>query len=142
MNKHFAIFCVVIAALIYFGPTVSPDPVPVPEPPIPDVDPPIPGDSLSMLIVEEVNDRGDLSADQVGIFTSVPLREWLDSHDVEWRIWDQNVETKFEAEKWRQALAKPRDALPWIYVSNGKSGYSGPLPETVEATIELLEKYE
>jgi len=64
----------------------SPDPPPPPDPPDP---PPGPTPAvewkvsgLHVVIVDDENERGKLPQSQVNIFTSKPLREWLDQHTV------------------------------------------------------------
>lgn len=104
--------------------------------------PPIPEPGLHVLIVEETEDRGKVPPSQANIFTSVALREYLDSKAKGWRIFDQDVDLRLEAKLWQDAMARDRESLPWIVISNGKSGHEGPLPETVAATIDLIKKYE
>lgn len=117
-------------------------PGPEPKPPIPDVDPaPFPSTGLSVLIVEETEDRGKLPYKQLSVLTSTILRDRVNQLGGEFRVWDQNVDAQFEAEKWREALSKPRDSLPWIYIANGDKGFSGELPEALEDAIKLIEKY-
>ncbi len=42
----------------------------------------------------------------------------------------------------KAAMAMPRNALPWIILSDGISdGYGGPLPETEAETIDLIKQY-
>ena len=109
--------------------------------PTPDVEPaPIVAEGLNILIVEETSARNQLPRKQQEVFTSVRLRKWLDDHDTEFRIWDQDVDSKFDDEKWQDALKVERKSLPWLYASNGKSGFSGPLPESVDAVISKLEE--
>lgn len=120
-------------------PTPTPDPhPPEPNPPTPDTAP-FPADGLTVLIVEETNERGNLSAGHLAVMTSVVLREWFDEHDVAWRIYDKDTEGA--SEPFATALHLPRDSLPWILISNGKTGFSGPLPDGVSATIRLIEQY-
>jgi hypothetical protein len=35
----------------------------------------------------------------------------------------------------------PRDGGPWLICSTGKKGFSGPLPDDIDTTIELLATY-
>jgi hypothetical protein len=71
----------------------------------------------------------------------VKLRAWLKSNKADFRIWDQHVDASKESADW-QAAAKNRPAsLPWIVISNGTAGHSGPLPKTTDETIALLEKF-
>jgi hypothetical protein len=42
---------------------------------------------------------------------------------------------------WCKALKRPMESLPWIIISNGKTGYEGPLPKTTDELIELVDKY-
>ena len=39
------------------------------------------------------------------------------------------------------AMLRKRGALPWIVISNGVSGYEGPLPANPDETIKLMSKY-
>ena len=78
---------------------------------------------------------------QLSILTSAPLREWFKSNNVQWRIWDDDTPVEGAEKVWQDALLLPRQSLPWIHVSNGKTGFSGPLPSNVDETIALIGKY-
>lgn len=117
------------AAYLSYAP-VSPNPAP------------IPGQGLKVLIVEETSARKDLPPSQLAILTSTKLRGWLKEHNGELKTWDQDVDAKYADESWKSALSMPRESLPWIYISNGKSGFTGPLPKSVDETVALLEKYQ
>lgn len=129
-------------------PVPGPTPAPKPPPPGPTA-PPIAGEGNRVLIVYETGDR--LPAKQAAILTSGILRDYLDAECAKdsanptgaYRIWDQNVDLSHPSvsPSWKAAMARPRASLPWIVISNGKSGYEGPLPESVEATLELLKKH-
>lgn len=119
-------------------------PIPVPNP----VDPaPFPSSGLRVLIVEETGDRGKLPASQRTVFTSVKLREWLNANcqkegdDAGWRILDKDADMQFASETWKQAMQLPRQSTPWLIASNGRSGVSCPLPQTVDEVIATLEAY-
>lgn len=58
-----------------------------------------------------------------------------------WRIYPSNTDVSEEASRWKTSMARPRNSLPWILVSNGTSWYEGPLPKTVEEAMTLLKKY-
>jgi hypothetical protein len=103
---------------------------------------PIPEAGLHVLIVEETEDRRQLPQSQVNIFTSVTLREYLDSKAKAWRIFDQDVDLERESEVWQKAMGRERASVPWIVVSNGRTGHEGPLPKTVAETLTLIKKYE
>lgn len=123
-----------IAAAIKAGLTDIP-------PPVPDVDPPIPTAEFRVLILEETADRSKLPLSQLSVITSAPLRTWLKENGVKWRVWDQNIDAANEDAAWQAALKLPHGPLPWIHVSNGTTGFSGPLPLTVEETKTLIGKY-
>lgn len=120
-----------IAAAIKAGLTDIPPPEPAP----------IPVTSLHVLIIEEMDDRSRLPASQVGIFSSTTLRKWFVDDNVQWRMFDDDVDQSQLDAKWKAALARPRTSLPWIVASNGSKGYEGPLPKTEAEVITLLEKY-
>lgn len=109
-------------------------------PPPPDVVP-IPVTGLHVLIIEEMDQRASLPASQVSIFTSTKLRDWFKANNVQWRQFDDDADLSQVDQKWKDAMARPRTSTPWVVASNGQSGYEGPLPASVDATIQLLEKY-
>ena len=126
--------------------TPKPDPKPVvPDPPKPA--PPIAIPGFRVLFVVESSDLSKLPPEQVPIFTATPILSYLKSHCIqidgfpEYRIWDQDTPTANVSKTWRDAMALPRSSLPWIIISNGDTGYSGPLPANVADTLNLLKKY-
>ena len=132
------------------APPPGPNP-PGPTPPGPGPDPfnppPIPGDGLRVLIVYESGDT--LPVGQHSILYGKTVRDYLnatcpvgpDGKTREWRIYDKDVDTTGESKLWQDALKRPHPSIPWIVISNGKTGFEGPLPATVDATLELLKKY-
>ena len=120
-----------------------------PAPPTPPGPPPIPSDGLRVLIVYETAELSRLPAGQSAILYGGDVRGYLDAHcpkgpdgkTPEWRIWDQNVPTGAEAKFWQEAMARKRDKLPWLVVTNGRATFEGPLPATVEETLKLLKQY-
>lgn len=125
-------------------PPTPPTPPPVPPPP----PAPIPTAGFRVLIVLESSDLSKLPASQVSIITAKPIRDYLELRCVkgsdgtpERRIWDKDVSTANVSKIWQEAMALPRTSLPWIVISNGVAGFSGPLPPTVNETLELLKKY-
>lgn len=131
----------------------GPGPSPVPPGPTPNpVDPPKPpapiaGDGLRVLVVYESADVQNLPATQSALLKSQTFRDYLDSRCVPegktpaWRLWDKDVDTSKTAKQWQDAMKRPRGSLPWIVISDGKSGFEGPLPTTLDAAIELVKKW-
>lgn len=134
--KHLLLIIALWVILVPGG--VAPSPVPVPEPPTPA---PIQSVGLSVLIVEETAERHLLPESQRQIISGVRLREWLRDNKADWRIWDQHIDAANEPAKWQSAIAIQRSATPWLIVSNGKFGWSGPLPKTIDETLAILEKH-
>lgn len=101
---------------------------------------------VRVFIVEETADRPRLPANQQAIFTSVPLRQFLKLHCVTgsdgapaFRILDKDAELSGD---WRATLcAHPPRSYPWLYITNGKNGYSGPLSNSVDELIALIKPY-
>ena len=100
--------------------------------------PPFPTDALSVLIVEETAERGNLPAGQREILSSTPFREWCQRVGAELKIWDQDADLTNVAEKWTAAMSVPRQSVPWLIVADSDSGFSGPLPANVDATKEVI----
>jgi hypothetical protein len=138
---------------------VPPSPTPVPPGPVPPGPGPGPGPAPSpapipvpgfrVLMVEEQSERSKLPPAQRMVVLSKRVRDYLrakcvlgaDGKTPEYRIWDKDADASEEAPHWKAALARPRASVPWIIISDGKSGYEGPLPENVDKTLELLKKY-
>lgn len=120
---------------------------PKPDEPKPPSPAPISAEGLHVLIVVESSDAAKLPPKQVSILTAKSVRDYLDSHcpkvggTPEWRIWDKDVNTANESPLWRAAFARKRTGVPWIAVSNGKTGYEGPLPGSIEELLALLKRF-
>lgn len=120
---------------------------PKPDEPKPPAPAPIAAEGLHVLIVVESSDAAKLPPKQVSMLTARSVRDYLDSHcpkvngTPEWRIWDKDVSTANESPLWREAFARKRGGVPWIVVSNGKAGYDGPLPGSIEELLALLKRF-
>lgn len=136
-------------------PGPPPGPFPPPEPPAPPKPPappepaaPIPGDGLRVLIVYEANDLGKYPKNQLAVMYDQKFRDHLAATcpkvdgQPEWRIYDKDTDMSNESKTWQDAMKRPHPELPWIVVSNGKTGYEGKLPANVAETMSLVQKYE
>jgi len=135
MRRNLAILCLILAFAVYLisrGHGV-PTPNTVKTLPLPNTGP-------HVLVIEETEDRRDLTAAQLEILTSTPLREWLDNRGIESRFWDQNANVELESEWFRKAMNLERDSLPWMVVADGNKGVSKPLSPTVEDFKREVEK--
>lgn len=128
------------------GPDPTPDPTPDPDPPTPtpDGEAPIPEPGFRVLMIYESAKLQDLP----GYVYDQDLRNYLTTHCVrgpnnvaEWRMVDPQVVTAPDSAIWAKALARKREALPWVLISDGKHGYEGPLPKDKAAMMDLLRKY-
>lgn len=136
------------ASAIILGVNADPTPPKPPKPdPLPDDTAPIKEPGLRVLIVYESKDLPKMPASQQAVLFDKDVREFLGQSCVkaanvpEWRIVDQNVQVYGEQQVWKDALARPRKSLPWVLISNGKSGYEGELPKTKAEFIELVRRY-
>ena len=96
------------------------------------------------LIVYESADVAKMTAKQQVIITGSRLRKYLEITCVKdgWRIIDAETEfTGGDDVIWVEAMRLPRDGGPWLICSTGKKGFSGPLPDDIDTTIELLATY-
>jgi hypothetical protein len=125
---------------------LSPPPAP-PAPPTPAA--PIAGDGLRMLIVYDSARLDKLTTGQQAAVYGKSTRDYLnaktplgsDGKTHEWRIWDKGVSTDAEEKVWQDAMKRPHPTLPYLIVSNGKSGYEGPLPAGVDDAMTILKKF-
>jgi hypothetical protein len=140
-----------VCMVIVTGP-VDPTPGPGPNPPAPNPpapNPPVPAPGqISVLIVDNVDDYGKPEyAPYLAVLNSSAIVNYLNAHCAkvgstpEWRHWDQSTDVSHESQKWQDAMKLPRASLPWIAITNGKTGYSGPLPKSEAETLALLKKW-
>jgi len=135
---------VVRRTLVVSGEGPRPPPVPpgpTPDPPKP-VDPtPIPVSGNRLLIVYESEDAGKMPPLQAAIMTSTVLRSYLSSRAATARFFDPDQVFTQDDMVWQDAMKIKRGPLPWLLVSNGTSGFSGPLPATVDEVVAVCDKY-
>lgn len=138
-----------VIEVVVGNPTPGPDPDPSPDPD-PKPDPaPIPEAGFRVLIVESLKQRIKLPPQQLAILFDKKVRDYLNSKCVvepdnktkAWRIWDTEVDATNDLKLWQTAMTRKRTATPWIVISDGKKGFEGPLPDSVDATLELLKKF-
>ena len=124
------------------------DDKPKPKPPAPSPVP-IPVAGFRALIVYETADLAKLPSAQRAVLTSAEVRGYLNDHCTpgpdgktkEWRVLDKDADAGGEPALWQAALKRDRKSLPWLIVSDGKTGFEGPLPADTAATLALLRKY-
>lgn len=121
-------------------------PTPPPPPPVPA---PIVGEGFRVLITFDKDKLTTLSMGQQSILFGKTVRDYLESKCVmgpdgktkEFRIYPNSTPKDSIDKKWRDAMSRPKNADPWLIVSDGKTGFEGPLPKTVEEAMTILKKY-
>ena len=126
-------------------------PVPPPDPPKPDPIPtpdiaPYPSPGLTALIIYE-------SAEETPSLSNLMSGDLLNSYMLTKGIkngfmkFDKDLADFSKLDPWVAAAWKvKRDSLPWLVVSNGKTGYSGPVPMdgkgfSADKTLDILKKH-
>lgn len=132
--------------------TDPPAPVPPgPTPPGPDV-----VGKLWVVIVQDTAQLSQYPAKQIEALLSTRLRDYAKSHCLtgtdgktpEYKVYDKNADVSKESPAIQKAfktaledMSKAGSIGPWLTTSNGKAGFSGPLPADTDATIEKLKIY-
>lgn len=120
------------------APTPGPTP-PTPDPPQPVPDAPIDAPGMHILVVYESAEVDKMPAAQKSMLYSTNTRSYLNSVATDkWRVLDQHTNYTDPSNIWAKALKRPRTSLPWIIISNGTTGYEGPLPESFDALKGLI----
>jgi hypothetical protein len=138
--------CVVI---IGDAPPVPPDPGPNPPKPPDPPQPPAPISGKRVLIVYETAEASKMPEKQQQILYGKTVRDYLnqkcdpdpDGKTKGWRIWDKDADPSGEAKVWQDAMKVERKGLPWLIVGNGKTGFSGPLPNNVDDFMKSVKQY-
>mgnify|MGYP000719423443 CR=1 FL=1 len=137
----------------------KPKPDPVVVDPVDPVDPvkelPFESDGFACIIIKEASSTGSLPGAQRSIFSSADIHKLARGASVKlsdgepfYRVWDDDYTAeelahvpKELAAAYRAVVTQANGKLPWIAVTNGKDkGFSGPLPGTVNATMQLIQE--
>lgn len=137
MSRHVAFIVVVLLILVWPGgeDDTRPD----------DEEPPIDVDGLHLLILHESSEPHTLTAGQREVIQSAQqageLRQWLEANTEDFGVYDDD--TNFEnASEWLKDAKEVHDGMvPWLLVADADSGFAGPVPEGVDAVIELVESH-
>lgn len=142
------------------SPKPTPTPQPKPDDPKPDDNrpTPIPLPGLRVLIVYESSELSKLPSEQVQMLTAKEVLDYLDAKCIkdpagnpEYRKFDKDTDIKNMSEIWKQAMDRVLNGvgiqkegkateLPWLLVSNGRTGYEGPLPKKVADLMAILKR--
>lgn len=130
-------------------PDPDPGPTPGPDPPTPDNPSPFPEEGFRVLVLFESADKANYPRSQLAIIEGKTARDYLESHCVTeadgktkaYRIWDKDTPTDADLPVWKNAMQRRPQSIPWVMIGNGKTGYEGPLPETVEEFVAKCEEF-
>ena len=121
-------------------PPIPPEPpTPPPTPPTPDA--PIAAEGMHILVVYESapTEAEQMTPAQANMLNATSTRSYLSSIASDnWRILDKDTSYTDADNVWGKALKRPRASIPWIIISNGKTGYEGPLPKTFDDLKALI----
>lgn len=100
---------------------------------------PFAADKLSVVVVRESS--ANHTQAQLTVINGTDWRGYVIAHKGEFRVVDPDSPLDREQGWVKAAMAVKRDSLPWLLMSNGSDGYSGPLPADSAAMMALIEKY-
>lgn len=126
---------------------VPPPPGPGPQPPGPQPPAPIAEPGFRVLIVFESEDKQKYSLETQSILYGISVRSFLNDKCVKengtpaYRMYDKDTNVSNELEVWKKAMARERKSMPWVVISNGTTGFEGPLPNTPTEFMELCKRY-
>jgi hypothetical protein len=128
-----------IALAVLFWPSDSkPGPGPVP---IVQKDKVWQEDGLMVAVVYETADSLKYKAGQLACLRAANVREWLRQSDAQFRFIDDDTVFGGDEVKWQKAVeAASGKSYPWLIIQNAEV-FQGPLPNSPDEFITLLEKY-
>jgi hypothetical protein len=108
-----------------------------------------------MLVLREMDGTSQLPPQQAAIFTSSAIVGWVRDNmvkDTDGKPMARTLDDDYTASQLSNLPATLRNAypdvvkeaagrLPWVAISDGTTGYSGPLPATIQDMMALLNKY-
>jgi hypothetical protein len=97
-------------------------------------------DTATVSSLPEKQQQCLFSTDIRGYMASKCIRG-VDMKTPEYRFYDQSTDATPDGQIWAEAMKRPRKQLPWLIISDGKTGYEGPLPVDTDKFMELLKKH-
>lgn len=130
-------------------PPPEPDDPDDPDPPGPDDgdldEAPIDGDGLRVLFIYESSER--MAETIEASFFSQEVERYLNANcekvdgKADFRRLDPDAKFTDPNHRFAKALRRPRNSLPWLIISNGETGYEGEFPDTVQKTLDLIQRF-
>lgn len=120
-------------------------PRPPPDPPGPGPTPqpgPVPIEGVRVLMIWDQNKV--LPTGQHSVIYGKKVREYLERKANDFVIWPASTTvedaTRYGKE-FGDAMKRPRASPNWLILSNGKTGFEGPLPNTVDEAMTLFKRF-
>lgn len=125
---------IALALTMYFkgGGTVIPDLVPD--------NAPIDSSEFFTIIIEERTQRNQLSPEELQPIIDQSVEDATTQGGGTYELINKGQDLSELALPVREAVNRATQ-YPWLIVSNGKSGYEGPLPGTLAETLDMVRKY-
>lgn len=110
--------------------------------------PPFGTDGLSVLIVEESQERTELPYEQQMIITGTSedsVSSWMNKNCAKsqkglphWRILDKDQSVDMDEPWVKEAMSVKREGVPWMIVANKRTGFSSPLAKDTKEMLARL----
>ncbi len=101
---------------------------------------PFKADKLCVLIVRESADVAKYTTDQLNAINGTTWRAYVKEKGGAFRVADPNDDLSLEAPWVAEAMKIERESLPWVLVSNGKTG-TGELLTNSETLLATIKKH-
>ena len=101
---------------------------------------PINVDRLTVVIIEETQDRSRIPPEQLNAINSQRWREYVNKNNGQWRVLDPDTDVHKDEQWVQDAVSLERESIPWLIVSKQRSGSSTPLPLDIDGLMEKIKK--
>ena len=101
---------------------------------------PIEVSKYTVVIIEETEQRSGIPQSQLNAIKSQIWKDYVKGQGGQWRVLDPHADISKEDSWVKDSLSLSRESLPWLVFASPESGYSGPLPTTLEEFLEVIKK--
>lgn len=109
------------------------------------VKPPFESDGLRGVVIVDESARNTMTSKQIAAFEGADIRDWTDKNAKEFLVLDKDADkasmSKWAKDAWVSYEKSEGKKLPWIVLSNGKTGTSEPYPDNPADAIAMWSKY-